>query len=259
MKNIHGLSLVLLATVLTLAACKKDEAPPTPATPAASGAEVSLEVRYELDGQPYAHNAELTDADGRAIALSTFRFLLSGITLLDADDRPIGNTESTAVLANAADPTAVVLGQVPAGTAYAVRIRFGLDSITNHAISPNMAVPPAPPLNDATMSWSWNTAFGYKFIDIAGNHDADGDGAIAANEGAFTVHAAGDALRTFRFYNGQRTLTAGTPHRLVLRIELRELFRGMSIAGATHSELQGTTIRTRAIMDGLVSGVELLP
>lgn len=252
--------LLLPAGLLFLVVgCKKD-----PAEQPSGGAAptVRVEVEYHLmdNGQPFAPGALVVDGQGRSVRIDRLRFLSSGFTLLAGPNDTLGRFAGVAVLANGAAPSGPIsLGNIGPGQVQALHFDLGLDSVTNHSIWPNMDPVPPAPLDDPTLSWGWHTAFGYKFIEVEGRFDSNGDGVVDYTDAGFTVHAAGDALRTHKEFMLDRSVGAGSVLQLQVQVEVHGLLQGVMLAVEGHDALQGTTPTTLGVMQRLANGTTLVP
>ena len=131
-----------------------------------------------------------------------------------------------AVLADGSVPMAAYdLGTMAAGHVHEVHFSLGLDSATNHA-NPTQA---PYPLNIPGMHWSWNPAAGYKFLNMEGHVDGNGDGDFDdAEDQVFTYHCATDALlRTDHAHSHADVGTA--PVVLSVKMDVAVLMMGLDL------------------------------
>lgn len=250
-----GMGAIAAVLVLASAGCKKDEV--APSTDTGGGAQqVTTEARMAFDllrgDQPFTLGDVVVDGDGRSVRITKLRFFVSGAKAVDDASAQVGSWPSTYLLVNAAQSNEFVLGDIHAEHVHRIGFDLGVDSATNHG---DMTQFTEPPLNDPTATWMWNQDFGYKFIDLSAEFDADGNGTVDPGEGAFDVHAAGDDLLTAVQVQVHGDLQAGQPFVVRLKVDLAGLFANVTVQGATHSDLQGTTPRTAQIMANLAAGI----
>jgi len=197
--------------VLGLAACKKEqEEDQHTHDHGGSGSPTALNVRFNFTHGLNAFDINGTYADGmgHAIRFSTLRFYASDFHLEDDGGATVAEFQDKVVLFDGATPNASFdLGTINGGHIHEVHFNLGLESSVNHA-DPLTA---AYPLNIPGMHWSWNPAAGYKFLNMEGSVDGNGDGDfVDAEDLTFTYHCATDALLTADHFNLHQDANGGT-------------------------------------------------
>ena len=187
--NTKNLAIAAFVT-LALAACKKDEEPtPIPTPPAATTGTVRLSMEIMNGMIPFDINTAYTDGAGNAIRFTTLKFYMSGTYVTNDTGATTGSFPSTFILVDAAQSgmNTFTLGTLAAGHVHELHFTLGLDDATNRA-DPTVA---AYPLNIPGMHWSWNPTAGYKFMNMEGFVDVNGNGTFeAGTDVSFTYHCA---------------------------------------------------------------------
>ncbi|HEY0976742.1 MAG TPA: MbnP family protein [Flavobacteriales bacterium] len=247
-----------LATLvgLTMGGCKKDkDVSPAPGggggTPITS--QIALSFDFRKGTEPFALGGTVVDADGRLVRITKLRFFLSGIEAENDEGEVIGDYEGVYILADASSDAEFALGTISGNHVHQLHFNLGVDSATNHT---DMTTFTEPPLNDPTATWMWNQDFGYKFIDIEGDFDADNNGTVDPGEGSFQAHIAGDDLLTPGHAHVHADLVAGGTFVAPIVVDVEGLFSGVQMTGAMHMDLLGTTPRTTQIMLNLAAGID---
>lgn len=146
-----------------------------------SGAEVNLNIDYNVDGVPFEYNKEYINADGIKYKVTRFEFYMCQFKLDGIE------LEGTYVLANA-QYNKHTLGNFDIDQVNKFGISFGVEAEENIDKDPNrfgMFHPLAP--KNPSMHWGW--AAGYRFWAIEGFADPDGDGEY---DKSFQFHILGD-------------------------------------------------------------------
>lgn len=176
---------------LGLVACMKDDpatpGPAAPSTPTTGG--ISLSLQFMNGMEPFDFSAAHTDGAGNTIHFTTLKFYLSGAHVLDATGATTGSFNSTYMLVDAETPgsNTFSLGSMTAGHIHELHFLLGLDEATNR-MDPIMA---EYPLNIPDMHWSWNPTSGYKFMNMEGYVDVNGNGVLdAGTDVEFMYHSA---------------------------------------------------------------------
>jgi hypothetical protein len=246
--------LALLAIpFLALASCKKEEEQaPSNNNLQSAPAPISLRFQFVHGANPFDINATYADGAGHAVRFSTLKFYASDFELKDDDGNTVAAYPAKAVLADGSMPTAAYeIGTMGAGHVHQVYFSLGLDSATNHA-NPTLA---PYPLNIPGMHWSWNPAAGYKFLNMEGHVDGNGDGDFDdAEDQSFTYHCATDALlRTDHAHSHADVGT--TPVVLSVKMDVAVLMMGLDLLttnvamGGGPANVQAMNNLTAAISD----------
>lgn len=211
--------LLLAAIAVTLGACKKDEEEtPAPAQPAASTGTFKIDFGFHWGAGDFDLANTYTDGNGHAVKFTTVKFYLSHTELMNGTSAVAHFHNNYMIFDGATPHGSQTVGSISPGSVTQLRFTIGLDSLTNHA-DPLTA---AYPLNIPGMHWSWNPAAGYKFLNLEGRVDDDGDGVVDNDDPTFTYHCATDNARRERALAFAGAVAAGgtlAPH-LEIRMDL---------------------------------------
>jgi hypothetical protein len=212
--------LLLLATLaVAFGACKKDEEEPTaPGQPSGSTGTFRIDYGFHWGTGDFDMANTYTDGNGHAVKFTTVKFYLSHPELMNGTNEVAHFHDSYMLFDGATAHGSQTVGTMSPGSVTELRLTIGLDSLTNHAdpITADF------PLNIPGMHWSWNPAAGYKFLNLEGRVDNDGDGVVDDNDPSFTYHCATDnALREAALAFSGSVAAGGTlaPH-LEIRMDL---------------------------------------
>lgn len=145
------------------------------------GADVNLNIDYNVDGVPFELDKEYVNKDGIKYKISRFQYYMCEFQL---DDTQL---DGTYILANASMPS-YPLGNINVSSIDNINISFGVEEEENIGKDPNrysMFHPLAP--KNPSMHWGWSA--GYRFWAIEGFSDPDGDGEY---DKSFQFHILGD-------------------------------------------------------------------
>lgn len=175
--------------MLMLAGCGRKEKEPDPVP---AGESVSLAFGFHVGGDSFDPQVVQHDGAGHAIRLGTLRFIASGFVLRDAQDQVVAAFPQQAILADAmAGQGPLYIGRILTGAPEQVRFFLGLDSAMNHANPLSLPYP----FNAPGLHWDWNPAAGFKFLELEGHVDGNGDGDFDdAEDQVFAYHCATDTL-----------------------------------------------------------------
>lgn len=185
--NTKNLAIAAFIT-LALAACKKDE-DPAPTPPAVTTGTLRLSMDIMKGSVPFDINEAHTDGAGNAIRFTTLKFYMSGTYASNDAGVTIGSFPSAFVLVDAAQAgmNTFTLGSMAGGHIHELHFTLGLDEATNRA-DPTQA---GYPLNIPGMHWSWNPDAGYKFLNMEGFVDVNGNGTFEdGTDVSFMYHCA---------------------------------------------------------------------
>jgi hypothetical protein len=108
-------------------------------------------------------------------------------------------------------------------------------------------------LNDATMSWGWNPAVGYQFLQLEGAYDLNGDGVLNASDPGYLYHCGSDALLTPKVLVVNANGTTGGNLVLVVECEVDELLKGVDVTNDPVGEMPNAL--TRRVMSNLATSL----
>lgn len=167
--------------------------PPEPVEPVDTRPTLAVRVMHSYDSLPFDPQAALSDGAGNAIRFTTLKFIASGFVAENAEGDTVAEFPMSAMVE---DPLLNYshekgIGRVPTTDVRRLRFILGLDSALNHA---NPLTLPYP-LNAPGNHWDWNPAAGFKFLQLEGLVDVNGDGDFSDPEDeSFVCHCATDAL-----------------------------------------------------------------
>lgn len=245
-------------SLLTLAACKKD----TPADPALGpGTPNSASVRLSMDFvngvQPFDINSNITDGAGNPIRITTLKFYMSDLHFKDDQGTMVGGFGSSVLLVDGAGENNFTLGTVSPGHLHEFHFTLGLEAGLNYA-DPTQA---DHPLNIPGMHWSWNTTAGYKFLNLEGFVDVNGNGVF--DEGTdtdFQYHCAQNqtqaaqnpVIRASHLHLHTDAVAGGTIQ-MEARLDLAVLLNGVDLAATAVA--MGNGAGNQLLMDNLVNAI----
>ncbi len=250
--NMNKFSLLALIG-LSLAACKKDEeeAPaPTP-TPTPTTGTVKMAFTFMHGTNAFDLNNTYQDGAGNNIRFDKVKFYASNIHLMDDAAAEVAHFHDTYLLLDAsAASNTFTLGAINPGHVHEAEFTLGLDSETNHA-DPTLA---EAPLNIPEMHWSWNPTAGYKFLNMEGHVDTNGDGDFDdATDGVFTYHCATDAMAREAMVHIHADVTAGGTATLNAKVDMAVVLQSLNLV--TNSVAMGGGPANAAAMDALVTAI----
>lgn len=131
---------------------------------------MSMHVHSSLDGTSLVEGEQYT-INGVETQINLLQFYVSGISLVSADGDTV--TSDTYLLVKPENDV-YAIGDFPPGDYTRVIFHVGVDSLTNHADPSQYNL--GDPLGAQTPTMHWGWSFGYIFMRIDGEVDADGDG-----------------------------------------------------------------------------------
>lgn len=182
-------SLLLTAFVIILSSCsKKEGCTDTSALNFDPDAEKNCCCEYaettevgihfhSFVGADVLNNGSTYEINGTTIRLDNARFYISNIRLVDANGNEV-KAEGKYLLIDPAIEE-YELGGFPSGNYTKIRFDVGIDSITNHSADP-ADYADGDPLGYQTPAMNWGWTFGYMFVLVHGQIDADDDGTLDA-------------------------------------------------------------------------------
>lgn len=257
--NTKHFTALALAT-LTLVACKKDDpAPPASPAPTPTTGSVRLSMEFMNGMMPFDFNAAHTDGAGNTIRFTTLKFYVSGAHAKDDDGTTVGSFNSTYMLVDAAAPdmNTFTLGTMNAGHIHELHFTLGLDEATNRA-DPTLAV---FPLNIPGMHWSWNPSAGYKFMNMEGYVDVNGNGTFDdGTDVPFQYHCAQNVTQAANApvlrqadIEAHTDLAAGTTVTLEAHVDVTALLTGVDLL--TTPVAMGNGAGNQLLMNNLVTAI----
>lgn len=243
----------LAIAAFSISACKRDKNEDEQHDHGGGGSPATVNVRFNfMHGlNAFDINGIYADGMGHAIQFTTLKFYASDFHMQDDAGASVAEFHDKVVLFDGAMPDASFeLGSMNAGHIHEVHFNLGLDSATNHA-DPNMA---AYPLNIPDMHWSWNPAAGYKFLNMEGHVDGNGDGDFAdAEDLTFTYHCATDALLTEDHFHFHQDVNGGTVT-LDAEVDVAVLLMGLDLL--TNSVAMGGGPNNVTAMNNLAAAID---
>lgn len=154
---------------------------------------MAVRIAHLYDSLPLDPQAALNDGAGNAVRFTTLKFIASGFVAETAAGDTIADFPISAVVEDAllGFIQEKGIGRLPATDIRRLRFDLGLDSVLNHANPLSLPYP----LNAPGNHWDWNPAAGFKFLQLEGLVDVNGDGDFSDPEDeSFVCHCATDAL-----------------------------------------------------------------
>lgn len=244
--------LALLALMaLSLPACKKEKEEAQDQGGGTAPANVNVRFNFMHGLNAFDINGIYADGMGHAIQFTTLKFYASDFHLLNDNGDAVAEFHDEVVLFDGATPNASFdLGTMNAGHIHEVHFNLGLESTVNHA-DPTTA---AYPLNIPGMHWSWNPAAGYKFLNMEGHVDGNGDGDFAdAEDLVFTYHCATDALLTEDHFHFHQDVNGGTVT-LDAKLDVAVLLMGLDLL--TNATAMGGGAQNVTAMNNLAAAID---
>lgn len=245
-------SVLLLSGLVLLAGCDKDEdVLPDPTPDPHANTVVALQVKFMLNGSLFdPATMDFTDSLGVKVNIDRLRFFISQPYFLDDNGDTVATFPDRYILADMASNGQVRnIGEVD-GHLHTLHFGLGLDSAANHA---DPLLYTEPPLNDATMSWGWNPAVGYQFLQLEGAYDLNGDGVLNASDPGYLYHCGSDALLTPKELEVHVDATTGGNLILVVECEVDELLKGVDVMAGPVGEMPNAL--TRRVMSNLATSL----
>ena len=186
---------VFLLVIVCSMGCKKEEddpePSPTPSTPAPEYM-VSVGFFFKEGFLPWGFDDQLEDEDGAAVELDRMRFIVSNVRLLNNSGAVIKSFPDVVLKVDRASGNGITqnLGLMVQGGIPRIAFDLGLDD-ANNALAP--ADFPTPPLNDQTLYQS--SALGFKFLEITGRWNSNGDLVVNSNDEAIQYAPATSSMR----------------------------------------------------------------
>lgn len=250
MKNLNLAWAALLA--IGIIGCKKEENAPDDHMLAE---EASVTMRFNLRHglNSFDINQDYTDGFGHAVRFTTLKFYASDFVLQDDAGGTMADFTGKAMLIDGINPSsAYTIGNMRHGHIHQVHFNLGLDSATNHA-DPTMA---PYPLNIPGMHWSWNPAAGYKFLNMEGHVDGNGDGDYDdVDDKVFTYHCATDALLREDHVHFHADVHSGSVT-VEAKVDVAILLMGLDLL--TNSVAMGGGLANVMAMDNLSAAIDEL-
>lgn len=206
---------------------------------------LNVELHGKVNGADFAPGVPFT-VSGRQMHSTTARVYLNELVLLHEDGREVrapfepitlparneaGETvqhvvnESVAffVLDGAAPKDRVRVGEVPSGRYRGVRVKLGMDGLTNRVDASQ--APSGHPLarrTDVSNYWNWNS--GYIFVRFDGRMDTDGDGALDTD---WRLHLGRSENASVVTFDTPFELRGGAEQHLQFELDIARLIAGV--------------------------------
>lgn len=161
-------SLSIIALVVSLNSCKKEDAGPSNQT-------LKLHVHSVAGSDALNYSNTFTTAAGKRFTLSEFRYYVSGVSLLKNDGTKFPITGKYFLVSPSVSD--YDLGSVPVGDYKGLEFSVGIDSAANHSDPATYEATNPLAIQTPAIHWSWNS--GYIFVKLEGKCDTS-----ATNTGA---------------------------------------------------------------------------
>ena len=233
--------LMAIATALFLIGCD--------ANSPSENAMVSLDLQPMVAGSALSASPNTTyEIGGTKVTIEAARLIISQITLIGTDgteylvetaptSAPALNddgetvthtfTEQVVLAKHDLGERIYALGELPSGSYSGIRMMVGLSGLTNR-LDPTQ-VPATHPLTQQT-DWShhWKWSSGYIFIRLDGLSDADGNGTIDAEEGAWDLHVGMSNMAKVLEYNEPFSIKRGAEIELHFMVDYAKLIENIT-------------------------------
>ncbi len=147
---------------------------------------VELHIHQYIGGDELVEETQHT-INGVETNLNLVQFYISEIRLVDANG--VETPADDIYLLVTPEVEEYAIGNFPVGDYTKIKFNVGIDSVTNHA-DPSK-YPIGNPLGAQFPSMHWGWSFGYIFVRIDGEADADGNG-VPDTDGQFEMHLGSD-------------------------------------------------------------------
>jgi hypothetical protein len=118
------------------------------------------------------------------------------------------------------------LGAVPTGHVHQVHVKFGLGPSVNHSDPANANAP----LNSTDMHWRETPPGHYKFLNLEGQVDGNGDGDLNDPEDVrFTRYCATDALVRETLFHTSVDVSEGNSSMIKVHLDLNTMMQGVDL------------------------------
>lgn len=238
-----------LAAVLLGASCSKEEGTVEDHTHVGGNTIVAVQYNWKWGADTYDDAQMYTTNLGEPVRFTRVRFFMGQPHFKDDGGTTVADFPATYLLADKATSGQIQnFGQVN-GHLHTLEMIIGVDSATNHS-DPTLN---DAPLDDATMHWNWNPAFGYIFLKLEGRYDSDNDGDVDNSDNTFIYDCGGDVLRRDAVFNIHTDALTGGTLIIDLTVDMAQLVHDLDIQ-ADDNEHSPSPI-TEMIMDNLVLAV----
>ncbi len=243
---------LVLLVIVSSSGCKKDDEPdPTPA-PSAAAPEHMVSVNFNfLDNSlPWGFADQLVDEDGAAAQLDRMRFIVSNIRLLDNSGSLIKSFPGVVLKVDRASGNGITqdLGLMVQGAIPRIAFDLGLDDTNNALVPSDFNV---PPLNDQTLYQS--EALGYKFLEITGRWNSNGDLLINSSDEAIQyVPTTASMRRPVTLQVDEYNASPGAV--IYLRVQMTDFLNGIHFDTAPTAI--GAGLPTAQLMNNLQAAIQ---
>lgn len=210
---------------------------------------VSLDLQPMVAGSALSASPTTTyEIGGTSVTIEAARLIISQITLIRADgteylvetapvSAPALNdagetvthtfTEQVVLAKHDLGERIYELGELPAGSYTGVRMMVGLSGLTNR-LDPTQ-VPATHALTQQT-DWShhWKWSSGYIFVRLDGHSDADGNGTIEPEEGAWDLHVGMSNMAKVLEFNEPFSIKRGAAVELHFMVDYAKMIENIT-------------------------------
>lgn len=207
--------------MLALVSCEKNDDDKPADTP--KKATLAFHIEHKMDSDDFAADQSFTLKSGAKVKISNARFYISGINIMDDAGGNLDLSDNFLLINY--DTHMAQIAEIEAQHVHMMNFYIGIDSITNHTIDPTSSTNVPEALSAAHgMYWSWNS--GYKFMELEGQVDADGDGVFENN---FEYHVGLD--KNLRTVGGMvhKEAEAGKTLEIGLMVNWARMFEGVDM------------------------------
>lgn len=218
-------SLSIIALVVSLNSCKKEDAGP-------SNQNLKLHVHNVAGSNALNYTSTFTTDAGQRYSLSMFRYYLSSISLIKSDGTKYPITGKYLLVSPAVSD--YDLGAVPVGDYKGLEFNVGLDSATNHK-DPALYEPTNPlSIQSPGIHWDWNS--GYIFVMLEGMCDTTVTNSGALDQNLIYHLGLDQSLRTITL-SSNFSVSSDNTKSLTLVADVNKYLTGMNFRTVheTHS------------------------
>ncbi|MEM7657988.1 MAG: MbnP family protein [Bacteroidota bacterium] len=189
---------------------------------------------------------ETYEINGVKARIDLASFYVSGISV--GADGEFDENPDTYLLVKA-DQMMYDVGQITAGHKHMLRFRLGIDSLTNHADPTQYEDSNPLALQSPSMHWNWDA--GYRFLNIGGEVDTDGDGEV---DSLLEYHIGKDAFARMVMLEAHKE--ADSEQVMIdLQVDFAKLFEDIDLATQPISHTFDVPEVATKLMDNFVTAI----